>query len=95
MKTYTVSPERAAYHKILDVLYVGFSDGGLESCSRIEDTPSGITVMYSKDGMPTGVEVPKFSSISSGFPARVFVDSASPFEVNVVSARKFPETDQR
>ena len=85
--------DRAAYHRLLDVLYVGFSDGGLESCSRIEDTPSGITVMYSSDGSPSGIEVPYFSSFSDGFPVRLIVDAESPFEVDVESAMPFPASE--
>lgn len=90
MKTYTAQKDRAAYHRLLDVLYVGFTDGGLENCSKIEDTPSGITVMYSKDGTPSGIEVPRFSSFSDGFPARLIIDAESPFEVDVKSAMRFP-----
>ena len=89
MTTYSIDADRAAYHGLLDILYVGYGLNSLDLCHSIEDTPSGITVMYDEHGVFAGAEIPYFSERFSGFPVTVEVDSAVPFGLSIPSATHF------
>ena len=89
MTTYSIDVDRAAYHELLDILYVGYGPSSLDLCHSLEDTPSGITVMYDECGAFAGAEIPCFSERSGGFPAAVEVDSAVPFGLSIPSATSF------
>ena len=89
MTTYSIEKGRASYHALLDMLYVGYGNNSLDLCHSIEDTPSGITVMYDERGVFAGAEIPYFSKRSEGFPATVEVDSSSPFGLLIPSAKSF------
>lgn len=84
MRAYRASS--ASYASVVDMLYVLISpNGSLSACHSIEDTPSGITVMYAKDGSVVGAEVSGFLERYE-LPATISVDSSSPFEITVDSA---------
>lgn len=71
---------RARYVSAVDTLYAGDVDS---PCSSVEDTPTGIVVMYGSDGSPIGIEVPCFAERYRNLPAIVDVDSVEPFSVCV------------
>ena len=78
--------QSASYVGSVDVLYVNFNGReSLSACHAVEDTPSGITVMYSEDGAVVGCEVMDFSE-RYRLPAKIRVDTKNPFEVSVVQA---------
>lgn len=89
METYSIDADRAAYHKLLDILYVGYGLGSLDSCCSLEDTPSGITVMYDENGSFAGAEIPFFSERFGDFPVVIEIDSVVPFGLSVSSAADF------
>lgn len=74
----------ASYASAVDVLYVRLG-GDLSACSSVEDTPGGVTVMYSADGSVIGCEVADFSE-RYDLPAVVRVDAEKPFELAVTCA---------
>ena len=74
----------ASYHAPLDMLYAG---DVCSPCDRIEDTPSGETVMYSASGKPIGVEVSDFSKKRGH---RIVVDSEDPFYLEFRIVATFP-----
>lgn len=74
----------ASYHAPLDMLYAG---DVCSPCDRIEDTPSGGTVMYSVAGKPIGVEVSDFSKKRGH---RIVVDSEDPFYLEFRIVATFP-----
>lgn len=78
----------ASYHATLDMLYAG---DVCSPCDRVEDTPSGETVMYSASGKPIGVEVSDFSRKSDH---RIAVDSKDPFYLEVRIVATFPDKEQ-
>lgn len=81
----------ASYASAVDMLYVIIDPSGdLSSCHSIEDTPSGITVMYASDGSVVGAEIPGFLE-RYGLPAKIEIDSSTPFEITVDSARGLVE----
>jgi hypothetical protein len=82
--------EKASYHKLLDILYVGSDGSDLDCCDHIEDTPSGIIVMYNKDGSFAGAEIPLFRKKYGKLPAIIDIDTLEPFELSVDSAKSFP-----
>ncbi|WP_421572314.1 hypothetical protein M1L65_06065 [Slackia exigua] len=75
----------ASYHAPLDMLYAG---DVCSPCDRIEDTPSGETVMYSASGKPIGVEVSSFSKKKNSH--RIAVDSKDPFYLEFRIVATFP-----
>lgn len=76
----------ASYAQIIDMLYVLCKEGGsLSRCHSIEDTPSGITVMYDEDGSVIGAEISDFSE-RYDIPASILVDSSNPFMLSVDKA---------
>lgn len=84
MRTYSASS--ASYTDVVDMLYVLIDpDGNLSRCHSVEDTPSGITVMYAADGSAIGAEVSDFSERYS-LPATIHVDAKSPFDISVSEA---------
>lgn len=85
MKTLIADKTNASYNPFIDMLYVG----ECESCYSIEDTPSGITVMYEKDGTVLGVEIPYFTENYSEAPVDISVDSSVPFCISVFSYNSF------
>lgn len=78
----------ASYHAPLDMLYAG---DVCSPCDRIEDTPSGETVMYSASGKPIGVEISDFSKKRGH---RIVVDSENPFCLEVRIVATFPAKKQ-
>ena len=81
----------ASYASAVDMLYIIIDPSGcLSACHSIEDTPSGITVMYASDGSVIGAEVPDFLE-RYDLPATIEVDSSNPFEIMVDSARGLVE----
>lgn len=81
-----LSAKDASYVGAVDVLYVRLGDNkSLSVCHSVEDTPSGITVMYSADGSVVGCEVADFSERYS-IPAVIKVDTKKPFELSVERA---------
>lgn len=84
MRAYRASS--ASYASVIDMLYILLDpNGSLSACHAIEDTPSGITVMYGADGSVVGAEVPDFLECYK-IPATITVDSNVPFEISVDSA---------
>lgn len=82
----TYEAKKASYASTVDMLYVLLDpNGDLSACSSIEDTPSGITVMYDRAGNAIGAEVPDFME-DYGVPATIPVDSKRPFNLHVSSA---------
>lgn len=81
METYKIESGRAAYYKPLDILYIGYGNNSLDRCHAIEDTPSGITVMFDENNAFAGAEVNNFSSRVSSIPAIIDVDSINPFKI--------------
>lgn len=76
----------AAYASAVDMLYIFCKDNGsLDFCHEIEDTPSGITVMYDNDGSVIGAEVPDFAK-RYAIPATINVDAVKPFDLVVNTA---------
>lgn len=89
MRTYAASS--ASYADVVDMLYVLLDlNGSLSSCHSIEDTPSGIIVMYDAHGAVVGAEVPDFSE-RYRLPAMISVDSRVPFEISVDRAAGIAE----
>lgn len=88
MKRYSAG--KASYHKMLDIMYVGINDAHLDICDKIEDTPSGIIVMYDNNGAFAGAEIPLFSKRFGNLPAVVSVDASDPFELTINEACVFP-----
>ena len=74
----------ASYHTLLDMLYAGDVSS---PCYKVEDTPSGMTVMYSSSGNPIGVEVSDFSNWND---SDVLVDAETPFVLKVGIVSTFP-----
>lgn len=89
MTMYSIDADRAAYHKLLDILYVGYGMNSLDLCHSLEDTPSGITVMYDENGAFAGAEIPYFSERFGSFPATIEVDSTVPFGLAIPAATNF------
>ena len=84
MRTYSAAS--ASYADVVDMLYVMLDqNGSLARCHSIEDTPSGITVMYAADGSAIGAEVSDFSERYS-LPATIHVDARTPFDITVSEA---------
>ena len=83
MEVYRIDPDRAAYYAPLDVLYIGYGDNSLDSCHAIEDTPSGICVMYDRNGLFAGAEIYDASKTISGTPCVVTIDASVPFRINL------------
>ena len=81
METYIIENGRAAYYAPLDILYVGYGDNSLDKCHEIEDTPSGITVMYDDNNNFAGAEVYSFSSRISSIPGIITIDAKNPFKI--------------
>ncbi len=79
----------ASYHALLDMLYAGDVSS---PCDKIEDTPSGMTVMYSSDGTPIGVEISQFSKRDSD---DVIVDAKSPFILKAKITLTYPHANDR
>lgn len=78
-----VKAVRAGYAAIVDMMYVTCRDGAdLSACGRIEDTPSGITVMYGDDGGVVGAEISDFYS-RYDLPASIVVDAREPFRLDI------------
>lgn len=76
----------ASYADVVDMLYILLDpNGSLSMCHSVEDTPSGITVMYAPDGSAIGAEVSDFSERYS-LPATIHVDAKSPFDISVSEA---------
>ncbi|GEM_PF-5358474 len=89
MRTYAASS--ASYAGAVDMLYVLINpNGDMSACHAIEDTPSGITVMYDRRGAVIGAEVPDFSERFS-LPAMIPVDSHNPFAISVDNAAGLTE----
>lgn len=83
MTVYRASSAR--YADLFDILYVLCgADGSLSRCSTVEDTPSGITVMYDRDGSVIGAEVSDFSERYS-VPSTIRVDAKRPFDLRIDS----------
>lgn len=79
----------ASYAQVIDMLYVLCKEGvGLSRCRSVEDTPSGITVMYDEDGSVIGAEISDFSE-RYDIPASIRVDSSKPFTLSVDKAEGF------
>lgn len=87
MTTYSIEKGRAAYHALFDMLYVGYGDNSLDLCHSIEDTPSGITVMYDEDGKFAGAEIPFFAERYPTVPAIIAVDAAVPFTLFIADVQ--------
>lgn len=78
-----VNALRAGYAEIVDMMYVTCRDGvDLSLACSIEDTPSGITVMYGDSGEVIGAEISDFSD-KFGIPASINVDAKVPFVLNI------------
>ncbi|MFR7671482.1 MAG: hypothetical protein ACLU0O_13105 [Collinsella sp.] len=58
-------------------------DASLSSCSALEDTPSGVTVMYDCDGSVIGVEVFDLSDKYCEMPSRIHIDARAPFDIEL------------
>lgn len=72
------------YEGHADVLYVLCKrNASLSSCSALEDTPSGITVMYDCDGSVIGVEVFDLSDKYCEMPSRIHIDARVPFDIEL------------
>lgn len=79
----SVKAVRAGYAGIVDMMYVTCrEDADLSLCHAVEDTPSGITIMYDADGSVIGVEISDFSCRYS-IPARIEVDAQNPFTLDI------------
>lgn len=73
----------ARYADLFDILYVLCgADGSLSKCHSVEDTPSGITVMYDREGSVIGAEVSDFSE-RFVVPSTIKVDAKRPFELRI------------
>ena len=84
MRSYSAAS--ASYADVVDMLYVLLDpNGSLAGCHSVEDTPSGITVMYVADGSAIGAEVSDFSERYS-LPATIHVDARTPFDITVNEA---------
>lgn len=78
-----VKAVRAGYASVIDMMYVTcLDDADLSSCYEVEDTPSGITVMYSEDGRVIGAEISDFS-LRFSLPASISVDAKNPFTLDI------------
>lgn len=72
------------YEGYADVLYVLCKrDASLSSCYAVEDTPSGISVMYDCDGSVIGVEVFDLSEKYYEMPSRIHIDARVPFDIEL------------
>jgi len=77
---------RATYAHAVDMLYIICKDdGSLDFCHEIEDTPSGITVMYDNDGSVIGAEISDFARRYT-VPTTINVDTVKPFDIVINSA---------
>lgn len=85
--TYNIEKDRAVYHELADMLYIGYGSGTLDLCDSVEDTPSGITVMY-RGGEFAGAEVPFVSERYPSMPGRISVDSVRPFDIVLDAVEK-------
>ncbi|NJE80695.1 hypothetical protein E0L17_05060 [Olsenella sp. SW781] len=84
MRSYSAAS--ASYADVVDMLYVLIDpSGSLSRCHSVEDTPSGITVMYSADGSAIGAEVSDFLERYS-LPATIHVDAREPFDLTISEA---------
>lgn len=84
MRSYSAA--LASYADVVDMLYVLLDpNGSLAGCHFVEDTPSGITVMYAADGSAIGAEVSDFSERYS-LPATIHVDARTPSDITVNEA---------
>ena len=82
MRTYSIDKDRVSYIDALDILYVGYGDGCLDYCESIEDVEPGITVM-TNGGEFAGAEIYDFKKTFGDLPARIEVDSSSPFILEI------------
>ena len=81
MTVYRASSAR--YADLFDILYVLCgTNGSLSLCSSVEDTPSGITVMYDRNGSVIGAEVSDFSERYT-VPSTIRVDAKKPFDLRI------------
>lgn len=72
------------YEGYADALYILCKrDASLSSCFAVEDTPSGITVMYDCDGSVIGVEVFDLSDKYYEMPSRIHIDAKAPFDIEL------------
>ena len=78
---------RASYFEPLDILYVAYGDHSLDSCHTIEDTPSGITVMYDDENCFAGAEIYDLSKRVQSLPATLLVDAKTPFLIKMTQRR--------
>lgn len=88
MKTYEIARADAAYYSLLDILYVG---DVVSACDTVEDTPSGVTVMYNNDGSFAGAEIPDFVERGYGFDDSIEVDASEPFKLALSGAEVLPK----
>ncbi len=80
MKTYRATSMH--YADVADVMYVLLKDDAdLSVAHRIEDTPSGASVMYDGSGAAVGVEIYDFSEKISDKAGVIKIDAARPFMV--------------
>lgn len=78
----------ARYADMFDILYVLCEpNGSLAKCHSVEDTPSGITVMYDEDGFVAGAEVSDFLERYK-VPSTITVDAKTPFQLRIDSVEE-------
>ena len=91
MVNYVIDKDRASYYEPLDILYLTYGDGSLSCCDAVEDTPSGVTVMYGEDGELDAAEIYDLFERISSLPATILIDAAVPFTLTINGAIGVPE----